>query len=319
MAIKFVVLSLPRSLFVRLSVACLLSAAFTMQVGYSEAGSILSHSPESKANFPSGPEPVNPMPVTYRSFVIKGAEGKKSLAQLRSEIGEEKLAIVLKLNRIDAQHLRADVTLVIPEQVTDLITYSPFPHDLETARDTPKLLLVSRRVQAFGAYEFGRLVRWGPTSTGKKATPTPAGLYHTNWKSKATRSSVNEEWLLPWYFNIDNKRGISFHQYDLPGYPASHGCIRLLADDATWIYGWADQWTLSTDRRRVETHGTPVIVFGEYDYRMQPPWKHLVMDYCAASVTDVELDESLRRYLPVILQRASERRTDAGQTAILLP
>jgi len=318
-AIKSVILSLPRSLFVRLSVTCLLSAAFTMQVGYGEAGSILAHSHESKANFPSGPEPVNPMPVTYRSFAIKGAEGKKSLAQLRSEIGEEKVAIVLKLNRIDAQHLRADVTLVIPEQVTDLITYSPFPHDLETARDTPKLLLVSRRVQAFGAYEFGRLVRWGPTSTGKKATPTPAGLYHTNWKSKATRSSVNEEWLLPWYFNIDNKRGISFHQYDLPGYPASHGCIRLLADDATWIYGWADQWTLSTDRRRVETHGTPVIVFGEYDYRMQPPWKHLVMDYCAASVTGVELDESLRRYLPVILQRASERRTDAGQTAILLP
>ena len=318
MAMKSVVLSHPRSLFVRLSVTCLLSAAFTLQLGYSEAGSILAHSPESKVDFPSGSEPANPTPVTYSSFAIKGAEGKKSLAQLRSEIGEEKLAIVLKLNRIDARHLRGDVTLVIPEQVTDLITYSPFPHDLETARDAPKLLIVSRRVQAFGAYEFGRLVRWGPTSTGKKATPTPAGLYHTNWKSKATRSSVNAEWLLPWYFNIDNTRGISFHQYDLPGYPASHGCIRLLADDASWIYGWADQWTLSTDRHRVETHGTPVIVFGEYAYGMQPPWKQLVMDYCAANVNGVELDESLRRFLPDILRRASESRTDVVQTSILL-
>ncbi|HKQ75298.1 MAG TPA: L,D-transpeptidase [Blastocatellia bacterium] len=306
MSMKSMNLSLSRSLFVRLSVTCLLSAAFTLKLGYSEAGSILAHSPESTVNLPSGPEPVNPAPVTYRSFDIKGAEGKKSLAQLRSEIGEEKLAIALKLNRIDAQHLRADVTLVIPEQDADLITYSPFPHKLEIARDTPKLLLVSRRVQAFGAYEFGKLVRWGPTSTGKKATPTPVGLYHTNWKSKATRSSVNAAWLLPWYFNIDNNTGISFHQYDLPGYPASHGCIRLLADDGAWIYGWADQWTLSTDRRRVETHGTPVIVFGEYDYRTPAPWKRLVMDYCAASVTGVELDESLRRYLPVILQRASD-------------
>src|SRR5262245_19132104 len=319
MLMKFMILSRPRSLFVRLSATCLLSAVFTLQLGYSEAGSILPHSPESKVNFPSSPEPVNPATVTYRSFAIKGGEGKKALAKFKSEVGDEEFATVHKLNPIDAQHLRADVTLVIPEQDNDLITYSPFPQDLETVRDAPKLLLVSRRVQAFGAYEFGRLVRWGPTSTGKKATPTPAGLYHTNWKSKATRSSVNAEWLLPWYFNIDNKSGISFHQYDLPGYPASHGCIRLLADDAAWIYGWADQWTLSTDRRRVETHGTPVIVFGEYDYRTQPPWKHLAMDYCAASVTGVELDESLRRYLPVILQRASERRTDAGQAAILLP
>jgi len=35
-----------------------------------------------------------------------------------------------------------------------------------------------------------------------------------------------------------NKRGHSFHQYELPGHPASHGCIRLLERDATWIYDW---------------------------------------------------------------------------------
>jgi hypothetical protein len=215
------------------------------------------------------------------------------------------MAVLLKLNRLDAQHLRAGVTLLIPEQVDELINYSPFPRKVETVREIPKLLLVSLRVQAFGAYEFGRLVHWGPTSTGKKATPTPAGLYHTNWKSKATRSTVNEEWLLPWYFNIDNKRGTSFHQYDLPGYPASHGCIRLLADDAAWIYGWADQWTLSTDRRRVESHGTPVIVFGEYDYGKQAPWKNLVTDYGAASVTGSEMEEAIRLDLPIIRERAS--------------
>src|SRR5262245_44280174 len=304
MLMKFMILSRPRSLFVRLSATCLLSAVFTLQLGYSEAGSILPHSPESKVNFPSSPEPVNPATVTYRSFAIKGVEGKKSLAKLKSEIGDEKVAIVLKLNRIDAQHLRADVTLVIPEQVNDLITYSPFPQDLETVRDIPKLVLVSLRVQAFGAYEFGRLVRWGPTSSGKKATPTPAGLYHTNWKSKATRSSVNKDWLLPWYFNLDNMSGISFHQYDLPGYPASHGCLRLLADDAAWIYGWADQWTLSADHRRVEAYGTPVIVFGKYDYGKQAPWKHLATDHNAASVTGSELEEAILPDLPIIQESA---------------
>jgi lipoprotein-anchoring transpeptidase ErfK/SrfK len=258
----------------------------------------------SNSNPIAGPEPTTPAPVAYRSVVIKGEEGRKFLSKLRSEIGEEKMAALLKLNRLDARHLRSGVTLAIPEQVDELSAFSPFPHRVETVGEIPKLVLVSLRVQAFGAYESGRLVRWGPVSSGKKTTPTPAGLYHTNWKSKTTRSSINEDWLLPWYFNLDNQRGISFHQYDLPGYPASHGCLRLLADDAAWIYGWADQWTLSTDRRRVEAYGTPVIVFGKYDYGKQAPWKHLATDYSAASVTGSELEEAIRPDLPIIREKA---------------
>jgi lipoprotein-anchoring transpeptidase ErfK/SrfK len=306
---KSVILSRPCSMFLRLSVTSLISAALTLQIGSGAVNSIMAKSLEPKANsnpYPIvRPEPTKPMPVAYRSVIIKGEEGRKFLSQLRSEIGEEKMAALLKLNRLDAQHLRAGVTLVIPEQVDELTNFSPFPQRLETVRDTPKLILVSLRVQAFGAYEFGNLVRWGPTSSGKKASPTPAGIYHTNWKSKATRSSINDEWLLPWYFNLDNQRGISFHQYDLPGYPASHGCLRLLADDAAWIYGWADQWTLSTDHRRVEAYGTPVIVFGKYDYGKQAPWKHLVTDYCATSVTGSELEEAIQLDLPIIRERAS--------------
>ena len=299
---KSMILSRPCSMFLKLSMTCLISAALTLQTDPGAVSSILAKSLEPKANSNSGPtvspEPTNPMPVAYRSVVIKGEEGRKFLSQLKSEIGEEKMAALLKLNRLDAQHLRAGVTLVIPEQVDELSAFSPFPNRVETVRDIPKLILVSLRVQAFGAYEFGNLVRWGPTSSGKKASPTPAGVYHTNWKSKATRSSINDEWLLPWYFNLDNQRGISFHQYDLPGYPASHGCLRLLEDDAAWIYGWADQWTLSTDRRRVEAYGTPVIVFGKYDYGKPAPWKHLATDYSAASVTGSELEEAIRPDLP---------------------
>lgn len=306
---KSVILFRPYSMVLKLSVICLIIAALSLQIGSGAANSILAKSPEPKANFNSGPivdpEPANPMPVAYRSVVIKRGEGRRAFSQLRSEIGEEKMAVLLKLNRLDAQHLRAGVTILIPEQIDELDALSPFSPRLETIREIPKLILVSLRVQAFGAYEFGNLVRWGPTSSGKKASPTPAGLYHTNWKSKATRSSINNEWLLPWYFNLDNQRGISFHQYDLPGYPASHGCLRLLTDDAAWIYGWGDQWTLSTDRRRVETYGTPVIVFGKYDYGKQAPWKNLVTDYSAASVTGIELEEAIRPDLPIIRERAS--------------
>src|SRR5262247_2019835 len=187
---KSMILSRPCSMFLRLSMTCLISAALTLQTGSGAVNSILAKSLEPKANFNSspivGPEPTNPMPVAYRSVVVKGEEGRKYLSQLRSEIGEEKMAVLLKLNRLDAQHLRSGVTLVIPEQVDELTSLSPFPSRVETVRDIPKLILVSLRVQAFGAYEFGNLVRWGPTSSGKKASPTPAGVYHTNWKSKPT-------------------------------------------------------------------------------------------------------------------------------------
>ena len=81
--------------------------------------------------------------------------------------------------------------------------------------------------------------------------------------------------------------------------------ITMLADDAAWIYGWADQWTLSADQRRVESYGTPVIVFGKYDYGKQAPWKHLATDYSAASVTGTELMEAIQHDLPIIQEMAS--------------
>ncbi len=300
---KAVISFCPRALSLRLPGACLIVAALGLQIGFNEANAVSAPSPESKVDFGSDPNPVlephDAMLVSYRPFAIKAP---RSLSQMRSEIGKETMAAVLKLNRVDARHVRAGDTLLVPEPMTDLITLSPFPSEIETARDIPKLLFVSRRVQAFGAYEFGRIVRWGPTSTGKKATPTPAGLYHTNWRSKSTHSTVNPAWLLRWYFNIDNARGISIHEYDLPGYPASHACIRLLADDAAWIYAWADEWILSPDNRRIVAHGTPVIVFGEYAYTEKPPWKLLVTDLCATTVTSGELEETIRKHFPYILR-----------------
>jgi lipoprotein-anchoring transpeptidase ErfK/SrfK len=302
---------IPRTLPLRLISAFLIIAAMTLPPRSREAITITAPLPEPTIVFSSDPrlvpETINNIPISYRPYAIKGAS---SLRQIKTEIGEENLAVVLKLNRVDAAHLRPGDTLMIPEPVTDISDLSPFPREVETARDIPRLLFVSRRVQAFGAYEFGRLVRWGPTSTGKRSTPTPAGLYHTNWRSKATRSTVNSAWLLRWYFNLDNEKGISIHEYELPGYPASHSCVRLLSDDAAWFYGWADEWKLSADRRQVVAYGTPVIVYGAYIYGEKPPWKRLETDYCATTVTNGELEETLLPHLPVIRQRAALAAVD---------
>jgi hypothetical protein len=171
----------------------------------------------------------------------------------------------------------------------------------------PKILIFSYPVQAFAAYEYGTLVRWGPTSLGKRSTPTPTGLYFTNWKAKETISTVNEEWVLPWAFNIDNFNGISIHQFELPGYPASHSCARLLEADAEWIYYWADQWILTKDGEKIRAYGTPVIIYGKYDFHSPRPWKLLYENKDADKIKPEELNEVIKKELPVIIQRKDQR------------
>lgn len=265
------------------------------------------------ASFASGPlssaqEPPPPADpgIRYRSVLI---ERPQSLVGLRKELGTaEAFLTVLKINRLDLAHVRQGDALIVPDRVADLLSFSPFPAELPASLPAVgRLLIVSARVQAFGAYEHGTLVRWGPTSTGRKETPTPAALYHTNWRSRLRRSTDNAQWLLPWLVNFENARGISFHQFDLPGYPASHACVRLLEDDARWIYDWAEFWMLSEDRRTIVAYGTPVVVFGEYAYDAPPPWRRLVEDPLAATVGAGEIEAALQSHAALIADRARER------------
>lgn len=231
----------------------------------------------------------------YRAYKLTGAQ---SLVDLSNELGAERMFILLKINRRDLKHLKEGETIAVPNADDSVMTYSPFPIHILRLDSVRKALIVSRKVQAFAAYENGILIRWGPTSTGKKSTPTPEGLYHTNWKAKETHSTVDEAWVLKWYFNLDNLEGISLHEYDLPGYPVSHSCVRLLDEDAHWIYDWAEQWKLSPDGKTITQDGTPVIVFGEYAYGKTPPWKKLLKNPHATDLSERELAAIVKKYLP---------------------
>jgi hypothetical protein len=213
--------------------------------------------------------------------------GEHELKALEDSLGEHKFALFLKVNRIDLAHARNCDTLAVPDLALDTLDLAPLPVSIESAMGVPKLILVSLRVQAFGAYEKGRLVRWGPVSTGKKATPTPAGLYHVNWTSKKRYSTVDDSWLLKWCVNIEVREGVSLHEYELPGRPASHSCVRLAPDDAEWVYYWVDEWKLK-DKHTIAAPGTPVLVFGDYAWKERAPWKRLGEDPLAASISSEE-------------------------------
>ena len=270
--------------------------------------------PEDSVSRP-GPLPAAPVSSTPLRFETFKVQNQKSIQQLEAQLGPDGFTAMLKVNRVDKKHIRVGDSLLIPHIGNDLLSLAPFPRQLETAGNVPKLVLVSRRVQAFGAYEHGTLVYWGPTSTGKKSTPTPAGLYHANWKAKEKRSSINQSWILPWCFNLDDNAGIAFHQFDLPGYPASHGCVRLLEDDAKWIYDWADQWVLSKADSSVVAFGTPVIIFGDYSYGEKPVWKNLTEDPKSAAISTTEAGLVLGQFL-VAIEKESLQRVSTTNTAV---
>lgn len=201
----------------------------------------------------------------------------RSAAELAKRFTPGQIEILEKLNRRDLEHLvRADPPvpgLVAPGTWDeDPLAYSPFPAEWAAALSEAKALVVHQPIQAFAAYENGRLVRWGPVSTGRRETPTPSGVFNLTWRSRSRRSTDNDAWLLEWYFNFVNARGISFHKFDLPGYPGSHACVRLLERDARWLYDWGGQWTLDGTGRNVLTPGTPLLIVGDYDFKSPPPW-----------------------------------------------
>lgn len=184
--------------------------------------------------------------------------------------------IICALNRIDPDKLHRADSLILPSVILPWMDFSPFPDTVVALRDTPEYVVVSYRLQAFGAYKNGVLQRWGPVSMGKRSTPTPTGLFHTNWKSKRQISTDNENWILPWYFNLINSSGVSFHQYELPGFPASHSCIRMREIDARWMNDFAQQWTLDATGRKIIKTGTPVYIFGRYPWGKRRPWFELL-------------------------------------------
>ena len=217
------------------------------------------------------------------------------------------IKIILALNRIDEKYLLRQDTLVMPDTfLHELKLYSPFPDSIPALQEIDKIIFFSYYAQAFAAYGNGLLIRWGPVNMGKRSTPTPRGLFHTNWKAKQTKSTVNEEWIMDWYFNIENRRGISMHEYDLPGYPVSHSCIRMNEEDAYFIYHWADQWILE-DTSKIAAYGTPLVIFGEYPFGNRKPWFMLTDESKALTISADSLTATVKEFLPLILGRQAKR------------
>jgi len=237
---------------------------------------------------------VPKMIIGYR---LDSLVNTSQIDSFQNKYNQQEKRIIFAINRIDTDRLGVGSKLVIPDTlVIDLMKYSPFPENIEILDPIPKTLLIAQRIQGFALYENGKLIRWGPVSSGKESTPTPNGLQYANYKTKLKISTVDAAWKMPYYFNFMNFYGVGIHEYSLPGYPASHACVRLYHEDARFIYDWAQQWKLDRSGQRIKKNGTPFMVFGEYDYENPYPWQKLANDKTANNLNEAEMN-SLKLYV----------------------
>ena len=97
-------------------------------------------------------------------------------------------------------------------------------------------ILVSLRNQKTYVYKSGVLVAMSTSSHGTADHPTDPGKWTILQKKPFHRSNKYSNAPMPFMQRLD-KWGRAFHAGVVPGYPASHGCIRLPAPMAKALYG----------------------------------------------------------------------------------
>jgi hypothetical protein len=100
----------------------------------------------------------------------------------------------------------------------------------------PVQIVVSIAEQRIAVYANGVEFTRSQVSTGKKGHSTPTGVFSVLEKQRHHRSNIYSNAPMP-YMQRLTWSGIALHAGELPGYPASHGCIRLPEDFAKLLWG----------------------------------------------------------------------------------
>lgn len=99
----------------------------------------------------------------------------------------------------------------------------------------PVVALVSIPQQTMHVYRNGILIGRSTISTGAKGHSTPGGVFSILEKKQTHRSKTYNNAPMP-YMQRLTWSGIAMHSGQLPGYPASHGCIRLPYDFSQLLF-----------------------------------------------------------------------------------
>ena len=232
------------------------------------------------SNVQATPTP-SPETIAFTKRLSKGSAGEKvkQLQERLFELGyyigditgsydsETKAAIIefQKNNSLGADGVTGEKTWNMLFNISDVLNSSATPRPTPAPTPVPYAITVDVTNQVITVYgldennQYTKVVRQMICSTGTRATPSDIG----SWKLNSGRSKFP---LFPKYgvyvqywvpiangigfhsviYNTQNKMDLAVGSYNQLGTRASHGCIRLLVDDAKWIYENAGKGTLVT-------------------------------------------------------------------------
>ena len=180
---------------------------------------------------------------------------------------EQQRDIVQRINR-SYNNLWPGKVIAVPREMANktMLDFSPFP--LQINPDGEQQVIVDQDKLAWGAYDTnGRLLKWGPIASGgdkcsdsNKSCRTITGIFHffskENEKCRSNVFPIGKGGAkMPYcmYFH----KGFAMHgSSDMPGYRASHGCVRMFTRDALWM----NREFVVTANPKINFLGTKVIV-----------------------------------------------------------
>lgn len=174
---------------------------------------------------------------------------------------------VLRFNRMDRRHFYGGMSIKVPRQLEDIKGFTPLPGFYPEAAEDDKFILVDQSEMFLGAYEHGKLVLSFPVAVGIEGHRVPNGEFRVDAIDRRHTSNMYtmEEIgrLYPMHYglrffidkSLPTTPSYYIHGRDVPGYPASHGCIGLY-DEEMQIEYYSDY-----DRK----------VYGRNFHELKPP------------------------------------------------
>src|SRR6266851_3113580 len=101
----------------------------------------------------------------------------------------------------------------------------------------PLIIAISIDRQNLRIYDANGFFAETPISTGMRGHPTPMGVFSVIQKHKFHHSNIYSGAPMPYMQRI-TWSGVAIHAGVLPGYPASHGCIRMPMAFAIKMWNW---------------------------------------------------------------------------------
>ncbi|MBK5282161.1 MAG: L,D-transpeptidase [Nitrospiraceae bacterium] len=193
-----------------------------------------------------------------------------------------------RFNRIDRRHAHSGVSIKVPRRLEDLAQFTSLQPFYPPGELNEKFILIDLTEQFLGAYEFGALRFSTPIASGNGLNETPTGKFRLTAAHLQHQSGLYtvEGMDRPYPMNYAlrfhvNREGVFYwiHGRDMPGYPASHGCIGLYDEsmqkeqygipkepelnDAKRLFVWVLEGETNDDRMIPFPRGPKVHIIGQ--------------------------------------------------------